>query len=284
MLKPNFPADLCEPIAPFVTLSDSDGISTVTVEEYVAGVVANEVPHTFEKEAMKAQAVAARTYLYYCLLNNSHPHKDADVCTDTAHCCGYITESGLSERYGEKYAADAIKAAKEAAYSTEGEVMLYGGEPILALWHSSSADATEDCAAVFMSPLPYLVSVPSPEAAKGSVVSYSIGEVKARFAAAGLDHNGKLTVSRTETESGRCASLTVGNVTVSGTEARRIFGLRSTDFGVYTFGTRIYFLVNGYGHGVGLSQYGANAMAKGGATYGDILTHYYKGAALGKYR
>ncbi len=283
ILLQNTPEDVCTPLEPSVVLSSESGIDVVSVEEYVAGVVANEVPHTFDAEALKAQAVAARSYLYYCLLNNSHAHENADVCTDITHCCGYITETGLADRYGEGYAKAAISAARDAAYSTEGEVMLYEDKPILALWHSSSLENTENCEAVFDSALPYLVSVPTPESGRNSIVSYTKSEVRECLEAAGFAYNGSLKVSRTETPSGRCASLTLGNVTLSGTDARWIFGLRSTDFGVYTFAGRIYFLVNGYGHGVGMSQYGADSMAKSGASYEDILTHYYTGAVIGKW-
>ncbi len=283
ILLQNTPADVCSPVEPSIMLSSEGEVDVITVEEYVVGVVAHEVPHTFDTEALKAQAVAARTYLYYCLLNNSHQHDNADVCTDITHCCGYITVEQLSGRYGEKYAKDAISAARDAAYSTEGEVLLYEDKPILSLWHSSSWESTEDCEAVFSTPLPYLVSRPTPESASSRTVSYTKAEVRARLEAAGFMYNGSLKASRTETPSGRCASLTVGNVTLSGTEARWIFGLRSTDFGVYTFGTRIYFLVNGYGHGVGMSQYGADTMAKSSASYEDILTHYYIGTVIGKW-
>lgn len=270
----------CEPVEPTLMLLDGGVITPVTVEEYVAGVVAHELPYTFEPEAMKAQAVAARTYLYYCLAHDSHPHESADVCTDITHCMGYITEAGLAERYGADSAARSMEAAIAAAHATEGEVILYNGEPILAVWHSSSGGKTEDCAAVWEQSLPYLVSVDTPETAETFSLSFSLDEISRRLSTAGYKYNRSLIVSSTATDSGRCASLTIGSVTLDGGEARSVFGLRSTDFKAFSFGGRLYFFVSGYGHGAGMSQYGANAMAESGAGYREILAHYYTGAAV----
>lgn len=266
---------VCEPVAPTVMLLDGDTERPITVEEYVAGVVAHEVPYTFHPEAIKAQAVAARTYLYYCLENGSHPHKNADVCTDAAHCVGYVTETELAARYGTDAAVKYMEAARAAAYATEGEILTYDGGPLLSVWHSSSSGRTEDCAAVWMQSLPYLVSVDTPEEAAAQTVSFTQNEITRRLMAAGYKYNGSLTVMQTATDTGRCATLTLGNITLDGGEARRIFGLRSTDLRAFTLGGRVYFSTQGYGHGVGMSQYGADAMARSGADYKEILVHYY---------
>ncbi len=271
---------VCEPVAPTVILADGDSCAPITVEEYVAGVVAYEVPYTFGTETLKAQAVAARTYLYYCLEHGSHPHAGADVCTDAKHCVGYITESELSERYGADAAARSMEAARAAAYATEGEVITHNGEPILSVWHSTSRGRTEDSSAVWVQALPYLVSVYTPDSAKPHTTSFAADEISRLLLAAGYKYNGSLVVTQTATNTGRCASLTIGNVTLDGGDVRKLLGLRSTDFRAFAFGGRLYFLVSGYGHGVGMSQYGAEAMAKAGATYREILAHYFTGAVV----
>ncbi len=273
-------SDICEPIEPTVMLSSSETVRPITVEEYVTGVVAHEMPYTFSEEALKAQAVAARTYLYYCLLNDSHPHENADVCTNITHCCGFITESQLAGRYGESHAKLAIDTARTAAYSTAGEILMYDNTPILALWHSNSYERTEDCSEVFGKSLPYLVSVSTEEITHTHIVSFSIGDIKKRFEAAGYKYDGTANVSVTHNSSGRCAEFKLGNITLDGRTARTVFGLRSTDFAAQFMAGRLYFFVSGYGHGVGMSQYGADFMAQNGAGYKEILTHYYNGAVI----
>ncbi len=273
-------SDICEPIEPTVMLLSDETVAPITVEEYVAGVVAHEMPYTFSEEALKAQAVAARTYLYYCLSNDSHPHENADVCTDVTHCCGFITKSQLADRYGETHAKQATDAARDAAYSTAGEVLMYDNAPILALWHSSSHERTEDCSAVFGQSLPYLVSVVTEEITDTHIVSFSIGDIKKRLKAAGYKCDGTANVSVTHNFSGRCATFKLGNITLDGRAARTVFGLRSTDFTAQFMGGRLYFFVSGYGHGVGMSQYGADYMAQNGAGYEEILTHYYSGTVI----
>ena len=163
-LKPSSPVISEKKIPPSVQFYDGNDTKMMTVEDYVTGVVLHEMPYTFHREALRAQAVAARTYLYYCLNNNSHPHENgADVCADIFHCCGYTTASAISARFGDTYAEAAITAVREAVYSTAGEVMLYDSEEILAVWHSSSGDSTEDCGEIWLCQLPYLASVNSPE-------------------------------------------------------------------------------------------------------------------------
>lgn len=279
-LSKNAASDICEPIVPTVILL-SNGISApITVEEYVAGVVAHEMPYTFSEEALKAQAVAARTYLYYCLLNDYHSHESADVCTDITHCSGYITESQLADRFGATHAKKAIDAARNAAYSTVGEILVYDNAPILALWHSSSHGYTEDCSAVFGEALPYLISVTTAEVADTHIVSFSVEDIKARLKTAGYKYDGASNVSVTHNSTGRCATFKLGNTTLDGRTARTVFGLRSTDFTAQFMGGRLYFFVSGYGHGVGMSQYGADFMAQNGTGYKEILTHYYSGAVI----
>ncbi len=253
----------------------------MTVEDYVTGVVLHEMPHTFHREALRAQAVAARTYMHYCLDNNYHPHENgADVCIDIFHCCGYTTKSELAERFGDNYAEAALWAVKDAVYSTAGEVMTYNGEEILAVWHSSSYGSTEDSGEVWMSQLPYLTAVSSPEDTSAETVSFPLSKVKNMLKSAFYSYNGNLDISVTENKNGRCDALKIGNITFTGNEARSFFSLKSTDLDVWRQGDKLFFCTKGYGHGVGLSQYGAEAMAKSGKDYEEILTYYYRGAIL----
>lgn len=269
-----------EPVEPTLVLADGDTSSLITVEEYVARVVAHEVPYTFCDEALKAQAVAARTYLYYCLEHGSHPHDHADVCTDITHCCGYITEQELDERYGDGYGEAAFERIRSAVRATEGEVLTYNDKAILSVWHASSDGSTEDCAEVWSGALPYLVSVPTPEREVPYTVSFTLTETVRRLRDAGYPYNAAMSAKMTLTDSGRCSTLTLGSMTLSGSDVRSIFGLKSTDFLAWWRGGRLYFRVRGYGHGVGMSQVGANVMAESGATYREILAHYYVGSEI----
>lgn len=282
-LSPSRPTLPEESIPPSVQFYDGSRVKAMSVEDYVTGVVLHEMPYTFHKEALRAQAVAARTYMYYCLNNNSHPHENgAEVCSDIFHCCGYTTKSALAERFGDSYAESALDAVTEAVHSTEGEVMTYNGEEILAVWHSSSADSTEDSGEVWMCQLPYLTAVSTPEAAKTETVTFQLTKVKNMLSSAFYSYNGSLDISVTENKSGRCAILKIGNITFTGNKARSFFSLKSTNFDVWRQGGKLYFRTRGYGHGVGLSQCGAEKMARDGAGYENILTHYYKGASLSK--
>ena len=280
-ILPSKPAICEKSLPPSIQFYDNNSLKRITVEEYVTGVVLHEMPYTFHEEALRAQAVAARTYLYYCLDNNSHPHENgADVCADISHCCGYITESALADRFGDVYAKAAVAAVKDAVYSTEGEVMTYDGEEILAVWHSSSSEFTEDCGEVWVCQLPYLSSVSSPEDAITEAVTFPLTKVKSMLKSAFYSYNGNLDITLIKNGNGRCAHLKIGNITFTGNEARSFFSLKSTDFDVWRQGSNLYFRTRGYGHGIGLSQYGAEAMARDGADYAEILTHYYSGAVL----
>ena len=277
---PDAAAPACISVEPTVIMQTDEGHKVITVEEYVTGVVAHEMPYTFETEALKAQAVAARTYLYYCLENNSHPHNGADVCDDFTHCCGFITEEQLAMRFGKLYAQEAFEKVSEAVSATAGEVLFYEGKPILSVWHSSSHGFTEDSGEVFLQSLPYLQAVKSPENAETTVVSYTLTEVKALLRGAGFKYNASRLIKLHSTLSGRCKRITIGNASLSGKAARELFCLKSTDFTAEFHNGRLYFTVRGYGHGVGMSQYGAETLAKSGSGYREILSHYYRGSAL----
>ena len=146
------------------TVLTADGVETVTMSDWLPGVVAGEMPALFEEEALKAQAVAARTYIMYSMGREKPAHPEADVCDDPACCKAHSTDEALREKWGESYEENMARVL-EAVRSTDGEYMSYGGEVIQAVFHSSSAGRTEDSAAIWQAE-PYRVSVESPETAE----------------------------------------------------------------------------------------------------------------------
>ncbi|MBQ3724146.1 MAG: stage II sporulation protein D [Oscillospiraceae bacterium] len=267
-----------------------DAVETMTMAEYLPCVVQGEMLPAFEEAALSAQAVAERTYILYQIQSGGKPrHPQADVCDDPGCCSAYLSQAEAKEKWGDQYEALAQRV-KDAVAATDGVVALYDGQPIMAVFHSSSGGATARCADVWAADLPYLVSVESPEGADTVPNYYSVKTVpeadfQATFAAAHpeADFSGDWLGSPVADVSGRVASLTVGGVTVSGAEMRRLYGLRSTAFTVVREGEGVTFRVTGYGHGVGMSQYGANELARQGKTWQEILQWYYTGVTLGGY-
>ena len=276
-----------------VVLRVWNGRETVetTLAAYLPGVVRGEMPAAFEPEALAAQAAAERTYICYHLQSGrKSAHPDADVCTDPACCSAWTSEEEARERWGENYAAYEEKIEKAVA-ETDGQIVLYGGEPILAAFHSSSAGRTVASGEVWRADLPYLRSVESPESEDTvpnyySVTTLTAAEFRDAFLAAHPEADlsgsaeGWITGVRFS-ESGRVEAATVGGVTVPGTELRQILGLRSASFTVSAEGESLVFRVVGYGHGVGMSQYGANELARRGKTWREILQWYYSGVTIG---
>ncbi|MBQ9250428.1 MAG: stage II sporulation protein D [Oscillospiraceae bacterium] len=274
------------PAAASVRVLVNGAVEEMDMQDYLTGVLAAEMPADFQPEALKAQAVAARTYALYCAAAGKHG--DADVCTDFSCCQAWQDDAALREKWGADYDAH-LQKLHRAVDETAGQYLSYEGQPVFAAFHSSSAGATEDCGQVW-NPRPYLVCVPSPESAE-TVPGY-VSELvcapldfrdvllsacpEADFSGAPEDWLGGVQ----RDESGRVAELTLGGHPFRGTELRSLFSLRSTAFTLeYTDG-HFVFTVTGSGHGVGMSQYGANVMAAQGADYREILAHYYPGTVL----
>ena len=282
------PGKAAEPAPATLRLLVGGEVRELPMEEYLVGVLAGEMPASFEMEALKAQAVAARTYAMYCAVGHKHP--EADICAEPGHCQAWQSEETMREKWGERYEEYRARLAA-AVESTAGEYLVYGSEPVFAAFHASSAGATEDCGAVW-NPRPYLVSVSSPESAE------TVPNYVSALVCAPLDFRDVLLSARPEAdfsgppetwlgqtehdESGRVASVTLGGVAFGGTELRRLFSLRSTAFTLAWEEGRFRFTVTGSGHGVGMSQYGACVMAQSGADYRQILAHYYPGTELVK--
>jgi len=268
-----------------VTVLDADAGHNVTMslEEYITFVVAAEMPYTFHTEALKAQAVAARSYCLYKMKNGLTHEGGADVCTSYAHCAAFISEEELIAKYGEKTAERVLKKIREAVDATAGEVITYRGEPALALFHASSFGKTESSENVWGGKLPYLVSVSTPEEDSVSTVTVTEADLKALFtsSASVAVSSGKQGVLTSEkNDSGRQSVLYYGNAALKAKTIRSLLGLRSCDFAYKKTAEGWLFTVHGHGHGVGMSQYGANAMAIAGEDYKAILTHYYTGVTV----
>lgn len=263
-------------------------VEEMTMADYLWRVVAAEMPAAFEPQALRAQAVCARTYSLWKLEAHTHQDQGADICADSGCCQAYIDPQKASENWGDN-AQDYTQKIAQAVSDTDGQVMTYDGKPIQAVFFSSSTSSTEDAQAVWGNSLPYLVSVSSPEGEEVpnyySTVTLTRQEVEEKIKKAYPDADlsgdpaGWLS-GMTLTASGRVGSMKVGGVELSGGAVRTLFGLRSACFQVTYQEDKFTFSVTGYGHGVGMSQYGANAMAKEGSGWQDILTHYYTGVNI----
>lgn len=274
-----------------LTIQDGDTTEQMTLERYLTGVVRGEMPASFEMEALRAQAAAERSYVYYQLAaGRKDAHPDADFCTDHTCCSAYLSETAAREKWGGDFAPWNTRV-EQAVSDTDGQVVLYNGRPILAVFHSSSAGRTAAAGDVWSGDLPYLVSVDSPEGEETvpnyySTVTFTAAEAKEKL----LTAHPELKLSGTpdrwfgaaaENGSGRVKTVSVGGTDIEGTELRRIFGLRSACFTVAADSESVTFRVTGYGHGVGMSQYGANQLAREGKTWQEILEWYYTGATVG---
>ena len=273
-----------------VRLELEDGtVKELSMADYLWGVVAAEMPASFEEEALKAQACAARTYTVVQQSSGSARHASgAEICADSTCCQAYVERESAEARWGLQAGeySDKIEAAVSA---TDGLGILYQGEPIQALFFSSAAGRTVDAVEVWGNSVDYLKSVESPEGEEvpnyHTQVVLPAEEVKSRTLTAypGADLSGDPSGwfgAVNQGEGGAVSSVLLGGITLTGSQVRSLFELRSPSFAVAWDGTNFTFSVTGYGHGVGMSQYGANAMAKAGSTFQDILTWYYTGAQV----
>ena len=272
-----------------VRLQMEDGqVVELTMADYLWGVVAAEMPASFEEEALKAQACAARTYTVVCQNSKSRKHPDADICADSTCCQAYVERSAAETRWGLN-AGEYADKIQQAVEGTDGLGILYQGEPIQALFFSSAAGKTVDAVEVWGNSVDYLQSVDSPEGEEvpnyRTQVSLTADQVRELTLTAypGTDLSGDPSTwfgEASRNEGGGVISIPLGGVTLTGSQVRSLFSLRSATFTVSWDGSAFLFDVTGYGHGVGMSQYGANAMAREGSNFEEILTWYYTGAQV----
>jgi stage II sporulation protein D len=275
------PAQNAQPIS--VPVMKKDGkVVRMDLEDYISRVVLGEMPASFDHEALKAQAVAARTYTLKCVLGGDK-HPQGAVCTDY-RCCQEYREPEEYIRSGGSYAS--VQKVFGAVSQTTGQVLYYGGSLIMATYFASAGGTTEDAREVWGNSVPYLQVVSSPEgddAYNDEKVSFTKEEFQTRL---GVTLKGKPEswFGRVSyTVGGGVDQMRIGGKLYDGVELRSIFGLRSTIFAVTTTESTITFETMGYGHRVGLSQYGADAMAEMGNNYTQILGHYYPGTELMQY-
>ena len=269
-------------------------IKVLPLEDYLVGVLAAEMPASFELEALKAQAVAARTYALRRLTLNidSDAHPEAAVCTNPNHCQAYLSSEDMRSRWGAINYSKHRSKMEEAVFSTKGMVLTYDGRLIEPVYHSTSNGRTENSEDVWLSKLPYLRSVESPwdrysprfqetRTLTVAQVDAALGTNLGALPVAAMQGTNQDAIRVLETTStDRIKRLNIGGRTLMGTEVRTALGLNSTHFTWELQGDKITFITRGFGHGVGMSQYGANGMAKEGATFEEILKHFYTGVEL----
>ena len=262
-----------------MVLTDSGNVRQMPMGEYLAGVVLAEMPADFQEEALKAQAVVARTYT--CKRMEHNKHGAAAVCTNSACCQGYRDAEDYVSSGGRQDSVDKIRSA---VARTDGQVLVYGGELIDATYFSCSGGQTEDAVAVWGQDVPYLQSVESPgeeDAPRYSDrIRYTPENFKLLTGVSGVGSVESWFGPVTYTDGGGVETIRICGEIFTGTELRGILGLRSTMFTVSVAEGMIVFETKGFGHRVGMSQYGAQAMAEDGSGYQEILAHYYIGTLL----
>ena len=258
-----------------------DVIETIPLEEYVEGVIAGEMPVSFNIEAIKAQAVASRTYVLKRIETNQN--RDYDV-VDSITNQVFLDNDYLKDYWGNTYTKKMNKI-REAVNQTVGEYLTYNNEVIDALFFSTSNGYTEDCGQVFNSDLPYLKSVNSKWDKEVSSVFNSTSNISLQefYEKLGLEYNNKLKIDKIKrTKTNRIITLNINDKEFKGTDVYDKLSLKSTDFTINQLGTNVEIKTVGYGHGVGMSQYGAEGMANSGYNYKQILNHYYTDTKLKK--
>lgn len=259
--------------------------------EYLVGVVAAEMPASFELEALKAQAVAARTFAQSRLQSpRAAANAPYRLTTDPATCQAWISADERQNRWGESFAANERKL-RQAVAETEGEVITYQGALIEPLYHASCGGGrTESARDVWGGDRPYLQSVVCAHPADKHTqiqTTLTMAQIDARLGSdlsaipAGLGQTKPIVIDRSSA-SNRVLDVRVGSQHYSGSAVRQALGLKSALFACQINGDQVTFTTNGYGHGVGMCQYGADYYAKEGLDYRAILQHYYTGVEIGK--
>ena len=260
-------------------------VEKLGLDEYLYGVVSSEMPASFEKEALKAQAVVARTYTLYKIMNGAKKHGDANICDSSTCCQAWISKEKRLAKWKEEKRDEYWNKIVNAVNETKGKMITYDGKPINAFFHSNSGGYTDAPLNVWGgSGYPYLKSVET-----AGEDAYSQYSSKAIFTKKEFQEkikkvhtNFKIDFSKTDcikikeyTEGNRVKKVQIGNLELSGVEVRTLLGLRSANFKVTIENDNIIFEVTGYGHGVGMSQTGADSLAKQGKNYEEIIHHFY---------
>lgn len=264
------------PFSVAVMRSNEKTVEDIPLESYVAGVVASEMPAEFEVEALKAQALAARTFTVNHLLNGGGD-QNYDL-TDTVQHQVYKSEEELKKQWGSEY-SEKMNKIKEAVKATEGQILTYKDAPITAAFFSTSNGYTENSEDYWENEVSYLRSVESPwdkESPKFlGQETFTIAQVEEALEV-NLPDDSQLLIELSRTDSGRVSEIGIEEHSFTGRDVREKLGLQSSDFSIEQNNGHLIFTTEGFGHGIGMSQYGANGMAKEGKTYEEIVTHYYQ--------
>ena len=264
-------------------------VEEVELDTYLCNVVSAEMPADFEEEALKAQAIVARTYTIYKIKNKKHDN--ADICDDSNCCQAWISKEDRLNRWNEEQREANWQKIENCVKATQGKIITYNNEPINAFFHSNSGGKTEIPVNVWGggTDLPYLQVVETSGEDEYSQYSSQveftqeelINKLKEKYSDISIDFNNQDDIKILEyTDSGRVKTIKFGNHNISGTEARTILGLKSTNFSIVRENEKIKFDVKGYGHGVGMSQTGADSMAKQGKNCEEIIKHFYVGVEI----
>lgn len=263
-------------------------VEEVDLEQYICNVVSSEMPASYEAEALKAQAVVARTYTLYKV---KHPkHDNADICDSSTCCQAWLSKEDRMSKWEETEREKNWAKIEKCVADTKGKIITYNNEPINAFFHSNSGGTTETPNEVWGGEnLPYLqvVQTSGEDGYKqfSSEVSFTFDELitklKEKYGDISIDFSKNDDIKTLDyTQSGRVKTIKFGNHELSGVETRTILGLKSTNFEFYKNDNSITFIVKGYGHGVGMSQTGADSMAKDGSTFEDIIHHFYSNVEI----
>ncbi len=269
----------------FIPVLFEDGtIKNMEIETYITGVVLAEMPADFETEALKAQAVVARTYALKRHLGEGK-HNEHAICTDPGCCQAYCSQEDFLSSGGTQIALDKVM---DAVTKTSAMVLSYQSQLIDATYFSCSGGKTEDAKAVWGTDVPYLQSVASPGEEQADHYMDTVFFTLQEFAdCLQIDKNllsGHWIGDITYTNGGGVDHITICNQKYSGVQIRSLLGLRSTSFVMTAVGNTVTVTTKGFGHRVGMSQYGADAMAVSGSTYDEILAYYYQGTALEEFK
>ncbi|SNZ04546.1 stage II sporulation protein D [Terribacillus aidingensis] len=270
-------------VAVEVSRTASNTVETVPLETYVMRVVASEMPADFELEALKAQAVAARTFVVRHMEDHQAEEPEAIEVSDTVSHQVYKNDEELRRTWGKEYDKKMEKLTK-AVEATSGEILTYQGEPITPSFFSTSNGFTENAEDYWENALPYLKSVASPWDKQSPKFAdqkiFEITEVEKLLGVTINPNEPPGNLKRTDSQ--RVAEVEIGGKQFTGRDVRQKLELKSTDFTISMKDGHLIFETKGYGHGVGMSQYGANGMAGEGKSYQDILTHYYTDTEISK--
>ncbi len=282
-----------EPFLISVYFANENKVKEIELEEYLAGVLAGEMPPTNHSEALKAQAVAARSYILskvadYSDGNIADSHNGAMVCTDYKHCKAWKSIDEIKPTWDERFADDYETKIRYAINDTSGEYMIYDNKVVKAYFYAISSGRTENVAEVWGTSLPYLKSVVSREDVGSfgyeSMSTYPkdlfLQKLRTVYGDIQIDDTANMVGRVNRTEGGSVSVIEIGGKEFKGDKIRELFDLRSANFELSADGDKITFRVLGYGHGVGMSQNGANVMANEGKSYIEILKHYYTGVSI----